>query len=534
MEIALVENMHTYSGGLGVLAGDTIKSFADKHIPVIAITLLNEKGYFKQKIDENGNQIESDYEWKKEDFLMQLPNIVEVKIENRTVKVKAWEYRVVGISGFEVPVYFLDTNIDGNSEYDRTLTSHLYGGDHYYRLCQEIVLGIGGLKFIQSRGYNNLQRYHMNEGHAAFLTLELLKQFNGDVSLVRKKCVFTTHTPVAAGHDKFSRDEILKTLGSVPEEYFNNGELSTTELALKLSHYVNGVAKKHQEVSSAMFPNYSIDWITNGVHSLTWTCDSFKKLFDKKIPAWRLDPFAIRYSIQIPLTEIWNAHMEAKIELVKKINEMTKADFDYDTFTIGFARRATGYKRMDLLFYDINRLMTISKRIGKIQLVFAGKAHVHDYQGKELIKKIVELKNKLGENIKIVFLENYDMGLAGLITSGVDLWLNTPKRPLEASGTSGMKACHNGVPSLSTLDGWWVEGHIENFTGWSIGALDISDDDALDANDLYFKLEKIIMPMFYNNKDEYVKIMRYAIAFNASFFNTSRMVAQYVTNAYLA
>lgn len=533
MEIALNENIPTYSGGLGVLAGDTIKSFADKHIPIIAITLLNEKGYFFQKLDQYGNQSEEDYRWRKEDYLMPLGTTIEVQIEGRIVKVRAWEYRVVGAKGYEIPIYYLDTNVEGNSEYDKTLTSHLYGGDHFYRLCQEIILGVAGVKFLQARGYHNIQRYHMNEGHAAFLTLELLKQNNGDVDAVKKKCVFTTHTPVAAGHDRFSYDDVKRTYGDVPDEYFSNGELCMTELALKLSHYVNGVAKKHQEVSQAMFPHYEIDCITNGVHSATWVSEPYRRLFDQRISAWRADPFALRYAIQISLTDIWNAHMEAKRTLIDYINEKTKAGLEYDAFTIGFARRATGYKRFDLLFHDIERLLNISRRVGKIQLVFAGKAHIRDYQGKEMIKKLFEIKKRISGDIKMVFLENYNMGSAAKIVAGVDLWLNTPKRPLEASGTSGMKACHNGVPSLSILDGWWIEGHIENFTGWSIGTLDLNDEDSSDAEDLYRKLEKVILPMFYHNKDEYVKIMRNSIAFNASFFNTSRMVAQYVTNAYL-
>lgn len=535
MEVGLSNSIHTYSGGLGILAGDTIKSFADRSVPMVCVTLLNEFGYFKQGINEHGEQYEMDYPWEKESQMMKLDTVVEVNMHGRTVKVGAWEYRVKGNTGYEVPIYFLDTNIEGNSEYDKTLTKHLYGGDQYYRLCQEIVLGIGGLRFIEKRGYNNLLRYHMNEGHAAFLTVELLHQEDFDWEKVRKKCVFTTHTPVQAGHDIFSKYDIKRVLGDyIPDELFEGESLSMTHIGLELSHYVNGVAKKHGEVSKKMFPDFKINYITNGVHSETWTSPHFQKLFDKKLPEWRQDPYHLRYAVQLYLSEIWDAHVLAKYDLIKLIKERENVEFDPKVFTIGFARRATSYKRMDLIFRNIEKLIDISNKVGKIQLVFAGKAHVKDYEGKQLIKRIFDLKGKLGDNIKLVFLENYNMELAKTLIPGVDLWLNTPRRPLEASGTSGMKACHNGVPSLSILDGWWIEGHMENTTGWAIGDLNVNENDDVDANDLYFKLEKIIMPMFYNKRDDYIKVMRNTIALNASFFNTSRMVSQYVLNAYLS
>ncbi|MDD3263610.1 MAG: alpha-glucan family phosphorylase [Candidatus Nanoarchaeia archaeon] len=534
MEVGLNEEMQTYSGGLGILAGDTIKSFADRSVPIVCITLLNEEGYFKQQINNYGEQIEYPYGWDKSKFTQELENIIELDIHGRKVKIRAWEYRVKGETGYEVPIYFLDTNIEGNSDYDKTLTKHLYGGDNYYRLCQEIILGIGGIRFLESRGYNNLLKYHMNEGHAAFLTIELLHQNNMDQEIVKKKCVFTTHTPVGAGHDVFSQEDIKKVLGDyVPEKYFHNGTLSMTYLGLNNSHFVNGVAKKHGEISQRMFPKFNINYITNGVHSQTWTSESFSKLFDEKIPEWRKDPFALRYAAQLYLSEVWDAHLENKKKLIDLIREKTGVEFDEEVFTIGFARRATGYKRMDLIFNNIQKLIEISNKVGKIQLVFAGKAHIKDTEGKMLIKKIWDMRFVLGKNIKLVFLENYNMELAKVLIPGVDLWLNTPKRPLEASGTSGMKACHNAIPSLSILDGWWIEGHMENYTGWSIGDIDEYENDDKDAQDLYYKLEKIIMPMFYEKRDDYIKIMRNSIALNASFFNTNRMVSQYVLNAYL-
>ncbi|MBM3245577.1 MAG: alpha-glucan family phosphorylase, partial [Candidatus Omnitrophica bacterium] len=469
MEIGLDPKMPTYSGGLGVLAGDTIKSCADLNVPLIAVTLLNEKGYFAQKLDAKGNQSESAVEWDKEEFLELLPEKVTVFIEGRKVKVQAWEYIVRGASGATVPVYFLDTNLPENAEYDRNLTSFLYGGDKWYRLCQEIILGIGGVRAIEAVGYKNIEKYHMNEGHASFLTLELLERTKKDgeadiskkydIEAARNKCIFTTHTPVAAGHDRFPLDLARKALQSnvpfeMPELFIRDNEMNMTLIALNLSKYVNGVAKKHGEVTRGMFPGYSIDSITNGIHLLTWAAQAFKKLYDKYIPGWQSDYFSLRYALGIPKEEISQAHKEAKKELIDYVNARTGIGMGYDTFTIGFARRATPYKRADLLFSDINRLAQINDNIGKMQIIYAGKAHPKDGGGKELIKNIFLRIKELSLKIKIAYLEDYDMTQGKLITSGCDLWLNNPLPPQEASGTSGMKACLNGVPNLSVLDGW--------------------------------------------------------------------------------
>ena len=384
----------------------------------------------------------------------------------------------------------------------------------------------------------------MNEGHASLLVLELLKErkekeeVGWDFEGVRKSCVFTTHTPVSAGHDRFSYDlvknvlmeylplEIIKMLGG-------DDQLNMTYLALNLSHYVNGVAKKHGEVSRGMFPGYSIDSITNGVHSYTWTSESFKRVFDKYIPGWTTDSFILRYSLGIPKQEIWEAHLESKKLLIDYVNKEANIGMDYETFTIGFARRATPYKRMHLVFSDIERIRRISRELGKIQFIFAGKAHPKDWPGKELTKKIFGVSSQLKDDVKMAYLANYDMEIAKMLTSGVDLWLNTPQRPLEASGTSGMKAVHNGIPNLSVLDGWWIEGHIEGVTGWSIGSKSIETGDDRDDQEIYDKLENIILPMYYRERERWMDIMQHSIAFNASFFNTQRMVQQYVLNAYL-
>jgi len=549
MEAGLDTKMSTYSGGLGVLAGDTLKSCADLGVSIIAVTLLNEKGYFAQKLDSNGAQAEAPAGWPKEKFLTLLPAQASVTIEGRQVKIQAWEYSIKGVTGATVPVYFLDTNVQENAEYDRALTSFLYGGDKWYRLCQEIILGIGGVRVIEAIGYKNIEKYHMNEGHAAFLALELLERTKKDgeqdvhkkydLESVRNKCIFTTHTPVAAGHDRFPLELVKKALHSklpfeMPDIFIRDNEMNMTLIALNLSKYINGVAKKHGEVAREMFPGYSIDSITNGVHLSTWAAPAFKKLYDKHIPGWQSDYFSLRYAMGIPKDEISRAHQEAKKELIDHVNARTGAGMDYDTFTIGFARRVTAYKRADLLLSDINRLTEINDKAGRIQIIYAGKAHPSDGGGKELIKNIFSKKKEVSPKIKIAYLENYDMTQGRLITSGVDLWLNNPLPPQEASGTSGMKACLNGVPNLSVLDGWWIEGCIENVTGWAIGTLQSQGrDSAQDARDLYQKLEKIILPMFYKEKDNWQGVMRHAIALNASFFNTQRMVQEYVLNAYL-
>lgn len=542
MEIGIDENIPTYSGGLGVLAGDTIKSCADLNIPLIGITLLSEKGYFYQKIDENGNQIELPINFSVDNFLILLPKKTSVTIEGREVKIQIWMYNYKGIGGYNVPVFFLDTNVKGNSDWDRELTKYLYGGDAKYRLAQEIVLGVGGVKAVKTLGYTTIDRYHMNEGHAAFGTLELYNQLN-DVEKVREQCVFTTHTPVAAGHDQFDLAMAKSMLGSLLPDFilsditFEN-KLNMTRLALFFSHYVNGVAKKHGEVSRMMFPGHSIDSITNGIHTATWVSEPFQRLFDKHMPGWRSDPYILRSAFSISKEEIWNAHMEAKRELINFVNTRYNVGMNYDDFTIGFGRRQTAYKRPDLLLSDPDRLIKISEKVGPMQIIYAGKAHPKDTSGKESIRKIYQVMksiNSINKKVKISYIHNYDIGIAKMMTSGVDLWLNTPRRPYEASGTSGMKAACNGVPQFSTLDGWWIEGCIENITGWSIGPEKTEEkqsDDEIDKYDLYEKLENWILPKFYRDRDNWIRTMRSCIAINASFFNTNRMMQQYVLNAY--
>jgi glycogen phosphorylase len=577
MEIALENAMPTYSGGLGVLAGDTIRAAADIRLPMVAVSLLYRKGYFYQRLSEDGTQTEEPVSWRVEDFLTEEAARVSVPLENRRVELRAWRYDVKGVRGFEVPVLFLDADLPSNQDSDRELTGRLYGGDAYYRLCQEVLLGVGGVRMLRALGHVELTRYHMNEGHAALLALELLGEeaekagrtsIRGeDIEKVRAKCVFTTHTPVPAGHDRFPMEYLtrvfpdqngffdLKDSSSVDlvkrvlqaerdfpdmqEAARAGASLNMTYLALSLSTYVNGVAKLHGETSRRMFPQVPIEAITNGVHAVTWTSPAFKELFDRLIPSWREDNYSLRSALGLPPEEVWSSHLLAKHELLEAARMKTGLSLDPDVFTIGFARRATGYKRADLILSDLDRLRQIAKTVGKFQIVYAGKAHPQDSGGKDIIRHIFQAKKALRKAVTIVFLDDYNLEVGGKITAGVDLWLNTPQYPLEASGTSGMKAALNGVPSLSILDGWWVEGHIEGVTGWSIGearhpgSVPTATDNFSEAQALYDKLENVILPMFYKDRTRYLTVMQHAIAINGSFFNTQRMVQQYVTDAYL-
>lgn len=553
MEIGLDPSMPTYAGGLGVLAGDMIRSAADLEVPMVAVTLLHRRGYFYQRLDSQGGQTEEPVAWPVNDFLEPLKERVTVELDGRIVHVRAWRSLVKGFSGGEVPVYLLDTDLIDNRPWDRTITDVLYGGDAYYRLCQEMVLGYGGFHMLRALGCGDILRFHLNEGHAALLVLALLEeklltraegtQVPADViDAVRDQCVFTTHTPVPAGHDQFPADLAHRVLGARRCAWLaacgQDGSLNMTQLALRGSRYINGVAMKHGEVSHTLFPGYPIHSITNGVHAATWTAPSFQALFDRHLPDWRRDQLSLRYAVGIPDEDLWQAHKAAKGALVEYVNRETNAGFDRDVLTIGCARRAAAYKRATLIFHDVARLKQLAERIGAIQVVFAGKAHPRDQDGKQTIRRIHDMRDALRGVIPVAYVNNYDMAAARLLCAGVDVWLNTPLPPMEASGTSGMKAAMNGVPSLSILDGWWIEGHVEDVTGWSIGdrveaCLDPKAGmDACHAEALYEKLERKVLPCFYRDRGRFIDIMKQTIALNGAFFNTQRMVAQYLHNAY--
>lgn len=539
MEMALESEMRTYAGGLGILAGDTLRSAAGLNLPLCGVTLLHRRGYFRQRLDESGWQFEDDDGWEGDRFLTEMEPRVEVHLHNRKVWVRCWQYEVEG----SLPVYLLDTDLEENGEWDRRLTDRLYLGDHYLRICQEAVLGIGGVKMLRALGHKSLVKFHMNEGHSAFLGLALLveemrargcEEIDKEVlHAVRVQCVFTTHTPVPAGHDQFSVEQVREILGH-HEEFFkrddlygHEGRFNMTYLALNLSHYVNGVAKRHGEVSQLMFAGYEIDSITNGVHAETWVCPPMRGLLDRWMPGWRKDAFILRSALAIPDEEIWRAHQGAKKQMCEVVERETGEVFSLEVLTLGFARRATSYKRPKLLFEDKERLFQIAAKAGGMQLVFAGKAHPGDEMGKFYIQEVFQMRKEFRERgIKLVYLQDYGMSLAGILVGGVDVWLNTPQPPMEASGTSGMKAALNGVPSLSVLDGWWVEGCVEGVTGWAV------EGQGGDAAALYEKLEEKVVPLYCERRHEFIEVMRHAMALNGSFFNTQRMMLQYVARAY--
>jgi starch phosphorylase len=542
--------MPTYSGGLGVLAGDTIRSAADLGVPMVAVTLLHRRGYFQQRLDAKGRQTETPADWRVEDFAAPLEPRVHVEIEGRRVSVRAWVRAVRGVLGREIPVYLLDTDLPENAPDDRRLTDHLYGGDDRYRLSQEVVLGIGGVRMLRALGHEQIGRFHLNEGHAALAVTALLGESGpllgnatARIAEIRRHCVFTTHTPVPAGHDRFPLELVARVAGPEVTAWLvtlgQREHVNLTDVALRGSRFVNGVAMRHGEVSRGMFPQYPVRSITNGIHPATWAWPSVRALFDRHIPDWRRDALALRYAIAIPLSEIAWAHGRAKRALVDHVNRNSSVAFDEDALTLGFARRATGYKRAALIFSDVERLAAIAKRAGPLQLVFAGKAHPRDADGKATIERIFAAAEALRGRVAVAYLENYDMELGRLLVAGSDVWLNNPIPPLEASGTSGMKAALNGVPSLSVLDGWWLEGCVEGVTGWAIGAdgqgarAFRSEIDACHEEALYEKLERAVLPTYHERRERFHEMMRYAIALNASFFNTQRMVLEYLYEAYL-
>ncbi len=541
MEIGLESDIPTYSGGLGVLAGDVIRSSADLLIPMVAVTLVNRKGYVRQRLTPQGDQIDLPGEWDPGAHMRELPQRVTVRIGDANVAIRAWLYDYWSPVGGLVPVFFLDTDLPENAPEDRGITDHLYGGDQEYRLKQAVVLGIGGARMLAAQGIR-VGKYHINESHSSLLTLELLRQPGMDEERVQTQCIFTTHTPVAVAFEKFPREMAVRLLaGEIPPsllgEYIGEDGLALATLAFRLSRYVNGVTTAHMNFSRRLFPGFHIRAVTNGVHPHTWTSGPFRDLYDRYIAGWAQEPELLVRVDEIPHEDIRHAHQQAKQALVDYVREKNGVDLDPRVLTIGFARRAAAYKRATLLFSDLDKLREAGRQ-GAIQLVFSGKAHPADAVGKQEIREVHNAMRDLEGEVTGVYLENYTMDLAALMTAGVDVWLNTPLPPFEASGTSGMKAALNGVINFSVLDGWWIEGWIEGTTGWAIGpgpgAL-VSEEERRrrELQDLYSKLEYLIIPTYYLRKDEWATIMRSSIAKIAYYFNTHRMMRRYATEAYL-
>lgn len=545
MEIALRSDIPTYAGGLGILAGDTVRTVADLELPVVAVSLLSRQGYFRQEIDSRGQQIEHPAAWRPQDVMEPLGAKIAIDIETRVVWITAWLYVVQSPLGGRAPVLLLDTNLPENAPEDRAITDFLYGGDELYRLEQEMVLGIGGVRMLHALGFS-ISMYHLNEGHSALLGVELLRRLARpaselapgespyDIPQVRSRCRFTTHTPVDAGHDRFGYDLVQRAFGGTIEldvlrALAGRDRLNMTQLALNLSEYVNGVAKRHAEKSNEMFPGHRVHAVTNGIHSYTWAAEPFKRLYDRHLPGWHHEPeLLVRADCCISDAEIMDAHQECKKQLIAGVRTATGVELSLEQPIIGFSRRMTAYKRPDLIFSDLARLRSIARE-SPFQIIFAGKAHPHDAAGKQLIQLLHTFIRELHSDVRMAFVPDYDMARALSFVSGTDIWLNTPLRPLEASGTSGMKAALNGIPSLSVLDGWWVEGCIEGVTGWSVG----NSDSTRDADALYDKLEHVVLPLYRREPSGWVRVMKGAISKNASYFHSHRMMRRYGTEAYL-
>jgi starch phosphorylase len=543
MEIALRPEMHTYSGGLGILAGDTARSAADLELPMVFVTLASRHGYLRQEIDPSGQQLDHPDPWTIENYAVPLPAMAAVTIEERAVWIRPWLYVLSCPTGHQIPIILLDTDLEQNEPLDRGITDRLYGGDSEYRLRQEIVLGVGGERILRALGFQ-IGTYHMNEGHAALLTVALLKRHpraNGgaaeekyDADPVIGRCVFTTHTPVEAGHDQFDYALVERLLGDFVElktlkRYAGAERLNMTRLALNLSGYVNGVARRHAETTASLFPGYRIRAITNGVHVPTWTHPGFAELFESMAPNWGHEPEILMHADRLPDEAVRAAHVRAKGELMDLIAGLSGRAMDRGLPTIGYARRMTGYKRPELLFSDLERLEDIARR-HPFQLVFAGQAHPKDAEGKAAIARLHAHFERLSGVLPAVFLPNYGFAMARTLVAGVDLWLNTPLPPLEASGTSGMKAALNGVPNLSVLDGWWIEAWVEGVTGWAIG----SDGDKPEghAAALYEKLEAVLA-LYEENPRRWNWIMKESISKVGSQFTSQRMMRRYASEAYL-
>jgi len=602
-EFGLTDCMPIYSGGLGVLAGDHLKSASDLGLPLVGVGLLYQKGYFAQYLNPDGWQQErypiNDF-YNMPLYLERQPDGSELRIQvdypGRTIQARVWRVQVG-----RVPLYLLDSNVESNSEYDQDITDYLYGGDLDIRIHQEILLGVGGIRMLKALGYQPTV-CHMNEGHSAFLALERIRMmiveeglsFGEAKQVAQSSQLFTTHTPVPAGIDLFPPDKVMYYLGRYAqafglarEEFLALGREQTGEfetpfsmanLAIRMATFVNGVSRLHGEVSRTMFkelwPNLPpsqvpVTSITNGVHARSRVAEINQEMFDSYLgPSWSdspaEDPLWERVAA-IPDEELWRNHERCRYQLIVFARERLQQSLrdqaasaaeiaqaaevlDPSILTVGFARRFATYKRATLFMHDLERIRQIllgsqtkpGERRRAVQFIIAGKAHPKDTPGKELIRDIIHFSRQEGINHHLVFLPNYDLHVAKLMVAGCDVWLNTPLRPLEASGTSGMKASMNGLPNLSTLDGWWAEADYGR-TGWPIGHGEVYDDinyqNKVEANALYELLEHEIVPLFYNRDDNdiprrWVAKMKDAIRLNCPVFNTARMVRDYAIRGY--
>ncbi|MFO7866062.1 MAG: alpha-glucan family phosphorylase [Candidatus Aminicenantes bacterium] len=536
----------TYSGGLEVLAGDILRSCADRRIPIVGIIQASSSGYFRQGIDQNGWQQEVPVYWTPQKTLRRIPETVTLEHCGRELIVGAERYDITGSTGFKVPVYLLDTNFAQNDESLRQITGMLYDADYERRLAQENVLGQAGIKLMKHLGYDDIL-LHMNEGHAALGALQLLSKEGLPEEDVRRRSVFTTHTPVPAGHDVFDYGLANDVLGKrfLPDrikEFAGHDRLNMTRLAVSLSGYINAVSRRHAEVCRAMdiFSGRKVDFITNGIHPETWAARPMMDFFDDYLPNWRFEPVVFeRAGNTIPLDALDQAKERAKRYLMGFLNSELNVEFDQDVLTIVWARRFTDYKRPLLLFRDIDRLHQLAEKYGRIQVIFSGKAHPNDQHGKELIQKIIRYSRELKNHLRCAFIPGYNAKIARRLIGGADIWLNTPRRPLEASGTSGMKAALNGGLNLSSYDGWIVEGYeMTPEAVWLAGpqtrqVAPDSDKEAADSEDagtMYDNLKELLN-LYYRHPKALLRRRAQAVSL-ISWFNTDRCVREYADKAW--
>lgn len=532
-EIGLWSELHTYSGGLGVLAGDHVKSAADAGIPLVGVTLLYHQGYARQHIDAAGIQTETFPEVDMNRLLSKTDIVLELELDGKPLFAYVWMAEILGQSGHMVPVYFMDTRHPENTTQHQELSSRLYGGDDGVRIRQEYVLGVGGVQLFDHLEVE-LSGLHLNEGHCTFAMLELLKRGWSREQLAQRS-LFTTHTPVPAGHDRFDWSLVEDVIGDLlptdaKELVRNAGDpehgarCSMSHLAVSLSTTVNAVSKLNADVAMTMF-DQNIQPITNGVHHITWTSPVMASFFDKHLVDWRIQPESIAKAEALPTEDLMEARSKARKQLHDYVQSTTGVELFSDRLTIGFARRFATYKRANLVFKDLERLRKIGA--GKIQFVFSGKAHPRDQGGKQLIRDIFESAHQIADEIPVAFIENYDMHTGLMMTSGVDIWLNNPIRPMEASGTSGMKAAMNGVPNCSILDGWWPEACIHGVNGWAIGNAEDDRNDDRDAENIYNVLQHEVIPLWEQEGDGWAEMMKASIAASAG-FTGQRMIQDYL------
>ena len=522
-EVGFESGLHTYSGGLGVLAGDHIKSAADAGLDLVGCTLLYREGYGRQHLDEMGNQTETFGEINPQEYLADTGVVISLPLDGTILYSKIWMYSIKGL-----PTYFLDTRHPDNSPGHASLGNRLYGGDDSTRIRQEYLLGVGGIRALQALGHE-ITGLHLNEGHCTFAMLEMLHQ-GWSREKLRQRCLFTTHTPVPAGHDRFDWRDVEDVLGELlPNDaqdlVDDEQSCSMSHLAVALAGQVNAVSNLNAYVASGMFDGTHIHPITNGVHHETWTSPSMSHLYDEYLKGWRSDPTTLAHAGRIPDTALMNARRDARSVLRDLVRVSTGVEFHEDRLTIGFARRFATYKRANLVFSDLDRLREIGA--GNIQFVFAGKAHPRDEGGKQLIRDIFEGAAQLVDEIPVAFLEDYSMDTGLAMTSGVDIWLNNPIRPMEASGTSGMKAAMNGVPNCSILDGWWPEACEHGVNGWGIGEGEDERDDVRDATAVYDTLEQEVLAAWNDGPEHWNNLMRASIATSAR-FTGARMISEYL------